>query len=168
MIRILNFNSFINESLINVSAELDAEIKELVDKMLQNPECEVVDEGVLEVKTPFEINPDAKNRDWVNKTTMVFYPELLAYGDPDSPGKAMRTPWIACQISLEGEKPEEFKRDLLKWFVELLKKSGYVPFMDEDAVYNHWKDDKGNGWTDYICYVNPSYPEGHWENHALE
>lgn len=168
MKKILNFNHFINESLINVSDELDQEIETLVDKMLQNPECEVVDEGVLEVKTPFEINPDAKNRDWVNKTTMVFYPELLTYGNPDSSGKAMRTPWIACQISIEGERPEEFKRELLKWFVELLKKTGYVPFMDEDATYNHWKDDKRNGWTEYICYVNPDYPEGHWENHALE
>ena len=168
MENILNFWRFVNESLINISSELDNEIDDLIKALLKNPECNQVDDGYLEIETPFEINPDAKNRDWVNKTTLVFYPELLAYNDPDAENKVRRTPWIACQVSIEGEKSDELVGNLLKWVVELLKKSGYVPFMDEDARWNHWREDEGKGWVDYICYVNPSYPEGYWENHAIE
>ena len=59
--------------------------------------------------------------------------------------------------------------DLLKWIISLLEKSGYKPFMDEDASWNHWREEeKNNGFTEYSCFVNPDYPEGHWENHALE
>jgi hypothetical protein len=40
--------------------------------------------------------------------------------------------------------------------------------MDEDARFNHWKENKGKGFSEYTCYVNPSYTKGHWENHALD
>lgn len=168
MKNILNFNNFINESLVNIAPELDSEIETLIDAILKNPECNQVDDGYLEITTPFELNPDAKNRDWVNKTGMVFYPELLAYGDPEAENKVRRTPWISCRVSIEGEKSDELVGNLLKWLVELIKKSGYTPFMDEDAKWNHWKEEKGNGWVEYSCYVNPSYPKGYWENHTLE
>ena len=164
MKRIIPFEEFdnrVNESLINVNEDLDFEIEDLERKMCEHDECERVDNGYIEIVTPFELNPDSKNPEWVNKVGMVFYPELLSYAD-------QRTPWIACRIEIEGEKDQDMVRDLLKYLIGLLEKSGYKPFMDEDASWNHWKKDERPEWTNYKCYVNPSYPDGYWENHCLE
>ena len=164
MKRIIPFEEFdnrINESLINVNEDLDFEIEDLERKMCEHDECERVDNGYIEIVTPFELNPDSKNPDWINKVGMVFYPELLSYAD-------QTTPWIACGIEVEGKQDEDMLRDLLKYLIDLIEKSGYKPFMDEDAFCNHWKKDERPEWTNYKCYVNPSYPDGYWENHCLE
>lgn len=156
----------LTESKINISEELDSEISEVIKNLLKNDCCYQVDPGYIEIETPFELNPDARNREWVKKVGMVFYPELLSYSEN---GKDVMTPWIACRIELENISDEKLIGDLLKWLVELLKKSGYKPFMDEDAKWNHWKADNSHkDWKEYICYINPSYPEGYWENHAIE
>ena len=168
MKHLVQFDSFLNESKINISEDLDQEIQDLTEAFLKNPECDQVDDGYIEIETPFEINPNSNNPDWKNKVGMVFYPELLTYGEGKS-GKVQRTPWICCRISLEGKKENSMVGDLLKWIISLLEKSGYKPFMDEDASWNHWREEeKNNGFTEYSCFVNPDYPEGHWENHALE
>lgn len=168
MKHLVQFDSFLNESKINISEDLDQEIQDLTESFLKNPECDQVDDGYIEIETPFEINPNPNNPDWKNKVGMVFYPELLTYGEGRS-GKVQRTPWICCRISLEGKKENSMVGDLLKWIISLLEKSGYKPFMDEDASWNHWREEeKKNGFTEYSCFVNPDYPEGHWENHALE
>ena len=160
------YESFVSESMIDIAPELDLEISDLVEAITKNPECEMVDQGYIEITTPFDLNPDSNNPDWKNKIGIVFYPELLSYGNGSS--GSQRTPWICCKITLEGEKDQAMVRDLLKWTASLLEKSGYNPFMDEDAKLNHWKEEKKNGYTDYSCFVNPSYPDGHWENHTLE
>ena len=46
---------------------MDKEISDLTEALLKNEECEMLDEGYIEIKTPFEINPDSKNPDWKNK-----------------------------------------------------------------------------------------------------
>ena len=158
---IVHFDNFLNESTINIDEELAFEIEDLEKKMCENPDCSNVDNGYVEIKTPFEIDPDSKNPDWSNKIGMVFYPELLSYAD-------QTTPWIACRFELEGEHEESLVRNLLKYLIGLLKNAGYNPFMDEDAFCNHWKKDERSGFTKYVCYVNPSYPDGYWENHCLE
>jgi hypothetical protein len=168
MIHLRSYSNFINESKIDIASEVDGEIETLISDMLKNKECEQVDTGYLEIETPFIINPDSNNKEWINKTGMVFYPELLTYGNSDRSGKVQRTPWIACRVSIEGEKTDAEMKELLNWLVSLIKKSGYIPFMDEDARFNHWKENKGKGFSEYTCYVNPSYPKGHWENHALD
>lgn len=165
MKHLVQFDNFLNESKINIASEVDQEIEDLIGALLKNEECEQFDEGYIEIKTPFETNPDSRNQEWKNKVGMVFFPELLAYGNRD---KAQRTPWIACRVSLEGERDESKVGELLKWLVSLIEKSGYKPFMDEDAKWNHWKAEKGNDCIEYTCFVNPDYPEGHWENHTLE
>jgi|694.fasta_scaffold74375_10 hypothetical protein len=164
MKRIIYFKEFdnrINESLINVNDDLDFEIEELERRMCEHDECGRVDNGYIEIVTPFELNPDSNNSEWVNKVGMVFYPELLSYAD-------QTTPWIACRTELEGEHEESLVRDLLKYLIGLLQNAGYNPFMDEDAFCNHWKKDERSGFTKYVCYVNTSYPDGYWENHCLE
>jgi hypothetical protein len=169
MRHLIQFDSFLNESKINISDGLDQEIQDLTEAFLKNPECDQVDDGYIEIETPFEINPDSNNPDWKNKIGIVFYPELLTYREEkDRSGKTQRTPWICCRISLEGKKEDSEVRDLLKWLVSLIEKSGYKPFMDEDASWNHWRKEEKNGSTEYSCFVNPDYPEGHWENHALQ
>lgn len=135
-----------------------------MEKLAGLPQCQQVDDGYLEITTPFEINPDSRNPEWTHKIGMVCFPELLSYGREED----QMVPWIACRITLEGEHTPEVTRDLLKWCVELLKGCGYTPFMDEDAMGSHWRDEKKKGYTDFTCFVNPDYPEGHWENHALE
>jgi hypothetical protein len=165
MKHIINFDKYLNESKVNISEEMDKEIGDLTEALLKNEECEMFDEGYIEIKTPFEINPDSRNPDWKNKVGMEFFPELLVYGNGDN---VQRTPWITCRISLEGERDEKQTGELLKWLISMIEESGYKPFMDEDARWNHWKEEKKNGYTEYSCFVNPDYPEGHWENHTLE
>lgn len=155
------------ESKIDIAPETDKEIENLIKALLKNKECDQIDDGYLEIKTPFEIDPDANNKEWKNKIGMVFYPELISYSDENTK-KYKKVPWIACRIELEGMKNEEVVTKLLKWLVSLLEKSGYKPFMDEDAVSGHWHKEEKKNYIQYICYVNPDYPKGHWENHAIE
>jgi hypothetical protein len=163
---VLGINDLLSESKVNIREELDFEIEDLTASLVRNPNCNLVDNGYVEIKTPFELNPYSKNPDWKNKVGMVFYPELLTYGGVRT--EAKKTPWICCRIEIEGDPGEDTKRDLLKWLISLIQHSGYKPFMDEDATYNHWKEDKRNGYTRYSCFVNPSYPDGYWENHVLQ
>jgi hypothetical protein len=168
MKHLVQFDNFLNESKINVAEEVDQEIQTLMEALLKNEECEMFDDGYIEIQTPFETNPESKNPEWKNKVGMVFFPELLTYESREESNKVQRTPWISCRISLEGERDESKDGELLKWLVSLIEKSGYKPFMDEDARVNHWREEKKKGYTEYTCFVNPDYPEGHWENHALE
>jgi hypothetical protein len=168
MKHLVQFDNFLNESKINIAEEVDREIQTLMEALLKNEECEMFDDGYIEIQTPFESNPDSINPESENKVGMVFFPELLTYGNEGKSNKVQRTPWIACRVSLEGERNELKDRELLKFLVSLIEKSGYKPFMDEDAKWNHWREDEGNGYIEYTCFVNPDYPEGHWENHTLE
>ena len=176
------FESFLNESKINIAPELDAEIEELISKLCSTDGCEQVDTGYVEMKMPSEVWPDSKNEDFKNKIGLVFYPELLSYGDPDKSGSVQRVPWIAVRLNLSNEssawvrdqEDQDVTSTMLDTIIKKLEAAGYKPFMDEDAFWSHWKretkggDSKTYTNVDYTCYVNPSYPKGHWENHTIE
>lgn len=177
---IKTFEQFITESKINVATELDPEIEQLVKTLSQQPGCDQVDLGYIEMEMPFEVWPDSRNESYKNKLGLVFFPELITYGD--SKGKVQRVPWIACRLELSsdsaawvnGQEDQDVTSELLNRVIETLKGAGYTPFMDEDAFWNHWKrttrggDSNSYKYVEYTCYVNPSYPEGWWENHVIE
>jgi hypothetical protein len=182
MKHIKTFESFLFESKTNIAPEIDQEIQDLIAKLCQNPDCEQIDQGYVEMVMPFDVWPNSKNEDFKNKMGLVFFPELLAYNDPDQDNKVQRVPWIAVRLNLEsdsaawvnGVEDQNVTSEFLKRVIENLEKAGYKPFMDEDATRNHWRRETSGGDSktytnvDYTCFVNPSYPDGFWENHALE
>jgi hypothetical protein len=149
--------------IINIAEQVEKEISLIMDRLvLHDPNFEVVDNSYLEVKTPFLINPDSRDDEWKPKIGVVLYPELLTYNF----GQQYVTPWICVMFELE-TKDMTIHRELCKWFVDKFKAIGMEPFMDEDATWNHYKKEECNGYTKYHLYVNPDYPNGHWENHTL-
>lgn len=182
MKHVKTFESFLFESKTNIAQELDQEIQDLIAKLCQNPDCEQVDQGYVEMVMPFEVYPDSKNQDFKNKIGLVFFPELLSYSDTDRSGKIQRIPWIAVRLNLSndssawvnGSEDQDVTSEFLRRVIENLEKAGYKAFKDEDATWNHWRreisggDSKTYTNVDYTCFVNPSYPDGFWENHALE
>jgi hypothetical protein len=149
--------------IINIAEQVEKEISLIMDRLvLHDPNFEVVDNSYLEVKTPFLINPDSRDDEWKPKIGVVLYPELLTYNF----GQQYVTPWICVRFELE-TKDMTIHRELCKWFVDKFKAIGIEPFMDEDATWNHYKKEERNGYTKYHLYVNPDYPNGHWENHTL-
>jgi hypothetical protein len=150
---------------INIYEESEKEINQIIDRLtLHDPNFKQVDGDYLEVKTPFLIQPDAKNDEWKPKIGLVFYPELLSYGSRSSGFEI--NPWVCVSFELE-TKDMIIHRELCKWFVEKFKAIGLRPFMDEDATWNHYKKDERKGYTRYKLYVNIDYPNGYWENHTL-
>jgi hypothetical protein len=158
-----SYKSFLFEFNLDISSVIDKEISVLISKLSENPDVQVVDEGYVEIKTPYPISPNSGDRESI--VGMTFSPDLLRYRG--SNGKDQLVPWIRCSIELEGQKFPSTLRDLLNHLVELLKSAGYPPFKDEDALHQHWRDSAHKGWTEYSCFVNPDYPQGHWENHAI-
>jgi hypothetical protein len=149
--------------IINIAEQAEKEINLIMDRLvLHDPNFEVVDDSYLEVKTPFLIDPDSRNEEWKSKIGLVLYPELLTYNF----GKEYITPWICVRFELE-TKDMTIHRELCKWLVDKFKAIGMQPFMDEDATWNHYKKEERKGYTKYHLYVNPDYPNGHWENHTL-
>jgi len=174
--KLKSLKEFINESKINIAPELDKEIEELINSICKNPKCNQIDLGYVEMEIDWEVNPNSNNEEWKRKIGIVFFPELLSYGDPERNNKVQRVPWIACRLTLDsdssvyvnGEEDQDVTGEILKLVLDNIKGAGYKPFMDEDATWNHWKREQKKYYTEYTCFVNPSYPDGFWENHALE
>lgn len=159
---------------LNINPEIDSEISELIEKLEKHsPDFRHEDGHYMEFKTPYLTNPDSRNEEWKNKIGIVFYPELLSYTDryvdPETNKVGRRvhvtTPWICVRFELEGN--QVISMDLCKWLVSIFKEIRYAPFMDEDATYNYFSKSERRAYTQYKMYVNPSYPDGWWENHAL-
>lgn len=150
---------------INLRPQMDSEIGQLLDRLLiHDSNFKMADDHYFEVKTPFLINPDSRNEDWKYKIGLVFYPELLSYGTRSN--GYVTTPWICVRFEVEGEETDT-TRELAKWLVEKFKAVAYTPFKDEDARWNHFSVEDRRGYKKYKMYVNPDYPSGYWENHAL-
>lgn len=111
---------------------------------------------------------------------LVFYPELLSYeytytpGDSSNDSKTVseyhRIPWIACRMEFEGEEVKDHEKYLtaVKEWVD--KNIPLKPFYDEDATYGIYAkkcSPYSRDWTQYIFYLNPDFPDGWWQNHAL-
>lgn len=110
---------------------------------------------------------------------LVIYPELLRYGYVYREGVSgdkktyvdHAVVWLACKIELEGEQSTDWHSDVLKELKEYVKeKFPWKPFYDEDAchgIYSRQCSPYSRDWTKYVFYVNPHFPNGWWENHAL-
>ena len=151
---------------INIYENIQQEIDQIIDRLtLHDPNFNHLDDHIIEIKTPFLINPDIKNDEWKPKLGIVLYPELLTYGSRHLTGVEI-IPWICVSFELE-TKDMTIHRELCKWLVEKFMAIGLRPFMDEDATWNHYKKDERKGYTRYRLYINPDYPNGYWENHVL-
>jgi len=158
-----DYQSFLFEFNLDISSVIDKEIAVLMSKLSENPKVEIVDDSIVEISTPFDINPNSEGRG--SAVFMTFSPDLLRYRGAN--GKDQLVPWIKCTIEIEGQKFPSTLKELLNHLVEFLKSAGYSPFKDEDALHQHWRQTDNKNWTEYSCFVNPDYPQGHWENHAL-
>ncbi|MEK6829862.1 MAG: hypothetical protein AABY15_07115 [Nanoarchaeota archaeon] len=139
---------------INIAETTDNEIQEIIEKM-SKIDAEYVDQGYVEMETPYEIG-----------IGIALFPELLSYHD----GKNWVTiPWICLKIDLDGEYAvnEDKQRELVKWLVKNLQSVELHPFKDEDSFAGYSSREQRKGYTIIKLYVNPSYPDGYWSNHAL-
>ena len=169
---------------LDLSPEVNKDIEIVKEKLLTKyPEIfRLEDDDYMVVKTPFVTNPDSANQDWLNKLGIVFFPTLLYYQDSYIPRgnpeidpagssnykrKNVIVPWISVRFQLHNP-DSDLQRSVCKWFVKFFKDLDLCPFLDEDSTFNHYKKiEKRNGYFEYTLYVNPSYPEGFWENHTL-
>ena len=148
---------------VNILPQINTEIDNIIEKLIKDKRFEQHDEAYLEVQTPFSINLDSRNKDWINKIGIVLYPELLTYNENR---KDVTIPWIAVRLEIEDTFNDV--RQLLKWFVDIFKNIGYVPFHDEDATVGYYRKKQGKGYATYELFINPDYPNGYWVNHTLE
>lgn len=140
----------------NIAETTDTEIRDIIEK-LERHGFEYVDQGYVEIDSPFNDN---------DVIGLALFPELLSYHD----GKNWVTiPWICIKVEIEGEigVDENKQIELVKWLVDSLKSSGITPFKDEDSFSGYSKRDQRKGYVRISLYVNPSFPDGFWSNHAL-
>ncbi len=99
--------------------------------------------------------------------------KLLGYSynvrDDKSHGDQL-VPWVALTFSIyhnsEGKETTE-GYIVAKMIKDEVMKMSIQPFYDEDANHGIYSTKVGNGYTDLTFYMNPAYPKGWWENHAL-
>ena len=169
---IKNYNDFINESKTNLYEETNNDIKYIADKLVKGGFTQE-DEWYFTIDTPFLVTPDAKNEEWKTKISLVLFTDLLAYSENysdnyKSVGQQL-TPWVVCRTELEGERKHEEVKTILEWLKnKIVESTKLKPFQDEDAYLMYWKSEEANGYAKYSCYINPSYPDGWWENHTIE
>lgn len=169
---IKNYTTFVNESKTNLYEETTNDIKTVADLLVKGG-FEQEDEWYFTIDTPFIVTPDAKNEEWKTKISLVLFTDLLSYSsnykeEYKSVGQQL-TPWVVCRTEIEnGQEHEEIKK-ILEWLKNKIEESTKLkPFQDEDAYLMYWKKEEGKDYTKYSCFINPSYPEGWWENHTLE
>jgi hypothetical protein len=163
------FEAFVTESTVNLHADRQREIQTVIDLLTKDPAIQQVDEGYVELTTPFEIHKDIKNEAYKNTLGIVIYYELLsyAYNYKDEKQIASLTPWVAMRITLENE-DTEFTKEMADFLKEKIETTTSLKlFMDEDATFMHWSKNPRGGYTEYTCYVNPDLADGWWENHTL-
>lgn len=170
------FEQFISESKINVGKDLTPEIIELVSRLVKLDGVKPLDEMAVYMDMGGEIYNDRKVKKNTSDMIVVFYPELLHYRED---GEDKIVPWIACRFEVHKESwawmdswdPENDDADVTTvWAAkvrEYLEKAGYALFKDEDSFVDYRRKELRNH-TEFVCFVNPSYPEGYWENHTLE
>lgn len=157
---------------LDISIYTDPEITSIVNKFI-SAGWKQEDEAYLTKDIGISTNPEAKNEKWKTSLGIVLFPKLLTYYN----GKKWKTePWIAIRTSINtpSEKyleDSERLRSVAKYLTKEIKNIGMSPFKDEDAFVQHFdrpKERKNTGSTEISCYVNPSFPEGYWSNHALD
>jgi len=149
----------------NIAKVTDLEIEQIIGK-LTDKGYKQVDEGYVEVESPFTICEDCPNSKREKTLGIVLYPELLSYHDDKD---WVTIPWICVKIELEGHHlmDEGKQREIVKWVHDQFESVNLKPFMDEDAFAHHATRNEHKGWVELKMYVNPDFPEGYWSNHAL-
>ncbi len=129
-------------------------------------------------RTPFITNPSANNEDYKYGQSIRLGTEILNYYDRSDRNnvKYLSIIWTKCSFSVEYDKSSKYPEDdkniknIVKWVVEnVLNKLSIKPFKDEDAYLGYFSFEKNEACGELIFsfYVNPDYPDGWWENHAL-
>lgn len=162
--------------LLNIREQIDNEIEEIIDKLiLHNSNFKIVDDFYVEVDTPFIVCPDSRNDEWKTKIGLVFYPELLHYDQYTNDKSEMNDgtkrigvtcPWVCCRFELENP-TNELISQICPWIIGVFKEIGLKPFYDEDAYRGHFRKEDKKGYIKFKFYINPSFPDGYWQNHTL-
>lgn len=147
---------------LNIEPQTQHEIKCRIRPMLQDAMgWKHIDRGVLEGKIP----------GWNHYSALVVYPHLLTYTGPES-AKWVTEVWYKCRIECEyngGRDVDCFERMAANFFKEtVFPKIPIKPFKDEDAFRGNFSVVRFKNHSEMSFFLNPSYPEGRWCNHAIE
>jgi len=92
-----------------------------------------------------------------NANIVIRYGTMLRHGN-------VWIPWGRLEVS---HASKDGSLDLIEYAKKVLVKLGLKRFYDEDAeggglclARDEWRECA-------ICYINPDFPEGYWENHTL-
>lgn len=128
-------------------------------------------------RTPYLVNPDARNDDYLYGSSIYLSVGLLSYSSGDRRHREeVLIPWVKCTFGVEYNKSEKYPQDerrvreVVKWVKEnIIGKLPYKAFYDEDAYSGNfsWEKKENLGSIYFSFYVNPDFPEGYWENHTL-
>mgnify|MGYP001566856608 CR=1 FL=1 len=134
-------------------------------------DVEVVTCDIVPIDHPHGV-PYTEKR-YKTKFTLALYPELLSFDYIYREGKSndkisnesFLTPWVACKYTIfPDENPDRVISELKDY---MLNTFPLRPFYDEDATGKIFTKKIGNDCIDIICYINPSFPNGWWQNHVL-
>lgn len=91
------------------------------------------------------------------------HPTILWHED----GQGGSGGYLWYQLSVESKiYPEKVLKNVLKKLLEIIELNA---FMDEDAGGKFFaeKVEHISGYIRVYCYINPDFPKGWWQNHAL-
>ena len=139
----------------------------VINEKLSDLGFEAVDLGYLSMPDSLKSETDF---DFFSITMSHEFLEYIDESDkrviePTNKAGYITVPWIEVKIAVK-------EKDLVrarKYILDILKKLGYEPFTDEDAIDSHFTPEKLDFEDIYkfSCYINPDYPKGCWFNHAL-
>jgi hypothetical protein len=149
--------------IINLANYVDDQINFFVEKF-KSIGWKQEDLAYLFKRTPFLVNPEARNIDYQYGFGLVFYSQLLQYGYGKN---EMLTPWVVGRVELESPTSEILK-NVTDFIKEEVKNIGWKMFYDEDSFRNNFsKEERRDGYIRLKFYLNKYYSAGWWENHTL-
>lgn len=146
----------------DISTQTDQEIGEIIKKLKDNG---------WEQEDISYISKLVNNK----KIEMVLYPELLSYYS-DYDRRYVTVPWICVKYEyyLDDMKKGDISKNSLtitegatNEMIKAFEDIGIKPFYDEDAPQRHFNINRHLDEITLKMYVNPSYPNGIWQNHTL-
>ena len=169
---------------INLYKQVELDIETIVKMFVDNGWTQV-DDAYIEKNCGIEIHPDATRESIKTKLTICFSPELLYYYDVHLSSQydlkeskkvteLTITPWIYCSFLIHNDESTKYLNDnlllysVIDWVKNEISQLPIKPFYDEDAFFGNFKRPKKDG--EFIktgFYLNPSYPNGYWDNHVI-
>lgn len=140
---------------LNISPQIDWELeKEILPALIKIMGWKRIDCSALEGPIP----------GFSDKFFMVIYPTLVSYLDK---GNVVEV-WHKCRITVMDSSDAKVK-DVAQYLKKsVFPKLPFAPFKDEDAKFGYFSLKEHRGYKDLSFFLNPSYPEGIWSNHAIE